>query len=369
MPKIQGNAVQLHPAAVVFAIIVGGSLAGLLGAILALPMTAAFRDVVRYLFRRLTPEEPEALAASLEPDRDGTGRCLTPIDPYKVLQVDSEAEDEVIQAAYRRLARKYHPDLAATPEAAARMSAINAAWELIGDPAARAAFDRGPCGEARSRQAAAIKPRRPRRRRQPRRGSAGRPSRVRPERRSQAPRAARHGSPRSCRRDWTSGRSSQGGGYDESMHTAQATVPPASARSAIGTCSTSGAMRVGRWARWHATTSSTSSGSIALRSAATIARRSTRILRQNGRRSRPMRGRPIAKGCIPAVAAWAAGRRRGAVGASVAGSRPVKASRRGGPDQPIDAPADRRSLDQQREQDDPEGDLLEQRPLREVDWE
>jgi len=65
VPKIQGNAVQLHPAAVVFAIIVGGSLAGLLGAILALPVTAAFRDVVRYLFRRLTPEEPEALAASL----------------------------------------------------------------------------------------------------------------------------------------------------------------------------------------------------------------------------------------------------------------------------------------------------------------
>jgi curved DNA-binding protein CbpA len=33
------------------------------------------------------------------------------IDPYKILQVDSEAEDEVIQAAYRRLARKYHPDV------------------------------------------------------------------------------------------------------------------------------------------------------------------------------------------------------------------------------------------------------------------
>jgi predicted PurR-regulated permease PerM len=67
VPKIQGNAVQLHPAAVVFAIIVGGSLAGLLGAILALPVTAAFRDVVRYLFRRLSPDEPDALAASLTP--------------------------------------------------------------------------------------------------------------------------------------------------------------------------------------------------------------------------------------------------------------------------------------------------------------
>ncbi len=65
VPNIQGNAVQLHPAVVVFAIIVGGSLAGLLGAILALPITAAFRDVVRYLFRRLSPDQPAALALSL----------------------------------------------------------------------------------------------------------------------------------------------------------------------------------------------------------------------------------------------------------------------------------------------------------------
>jgi predicted PurR-regulated permease PerM len=65
VPKIQGDAVELHPAAVMFAIIVGGSLAGLLGAILALPVAAAFRDVVRYLFRRLSPDQPEALAVSL----------------------------------------------------------------------------------------------------------------------------------------------------------------------------------------------------------------------------------------------------------------------------------------------------------------
>jgi predicted PurR-regulated permease PerM len=65
VPKIQGDAVELHPAVVMVAIIIGGSLAGLLGAILALPVTAAFRDVVRYLFRRLSPDEPEALAASL----------------------------------------------------------------------------------------------------------------------------------------------------------------------------------------------------------------------------------------------------------------------------------------------------------------
>ena len=65
VPKIQGDAVNLHPSAVIFSIIIGGSLAGLLGAILALPIAAAIRDVIRYLFRRLSPDEPAALAASL----------------------------------------------------------------------------------------------------------------------------------------------------------------------------------------------------------------------------------------------------------------------------------------------------------------
>ena len=63
-------------------------------------------------------------------------------DPYKVLQVDPEAEDEVIEAAYRRLARKYHPDVSPTRESLDRMVAINQAWELLKDPMRRAAVDR-----------------------------------------------------------------------------------------------------------------------------------------------------------------------------------------------------------------------------------
>src|SRR5687767_11492713 len=55
-------------------------------------------------------------------------------DPYKILQVDPEAEVEVIQAAYRRLAQKYHPDRSSGQAAIDRMEAINAAWETIGDP-------------------------------------------------------------------------------------------------------------------------------------------------------------------------------------------------------------------------------------------
>jgi predicted PurR-regulated permease PerM len=54
VPKIQGDAVELHPSVVMFALVIGGAIAGLLGAILALPITAAGRDVYRYLFRRLS---------------------------------------------------------------------------------------------------------------------------------------------------------------------------------------------------------------------------------------------------------------------------------------------------------------------------
>ncbi len=67
---------------------------------------------------------------------------MSEIDPYGTLQVDPSASQEVISAAYRALARRYHPDIASGPEAAAHMVAINAAWELLRDPAHRAAWDR-----------------------------------------------------------------------------------------------------------------------------------------------------------------------------------------------------------------------------------
>jgi curved DNA-binding protein CbpA len=63
-------------------------------------------------------------------------------DPYKVLQVDPEAEGEVIAAAYKRLARLHHPDVSQDPEAVDKMVRINQAWEMLRDPARRAAVDR-----------------------------------------------------------------------------------------------------------------------------------------------------------------------------------------------------------------------------------
>jgi curved DNA-binding protein CbpA len=63
-------------------------------------------------------------------------------DPYKILQVDPEAEDEVIEAAYKRLARKYHPDVSPDPASVERMVRINQAWDMLREPTRRAAVDR-----------------------------------------------------------------------------------------------------------------------------------------------------------------------------------------------------------------------------------
>lgn len=63
-------------------------------------------------------------------------------DLYKLLQVDPDAEPEVIEAAFRRLARKYHPDVNPAPEARAQMQRIAGAYQVLRDPRQRAAYDR-----------------------------------------------------------------------------------------------------------------------------------------------------------------------------------------------------------------------------------
>lgn len=54
-------------------------------------------------------------------------------DYYCVLQVHPEAELEIIQSAYKRLCKKYHPDVNHTPQAVEHMKKINAAYEILGD--------------------------------------------------------------------------------------------------------------------------------------------------------------------------------------------------------------------------------------------
>lgn len=61
---------------------------------------------------------------------------------YDNLKVSRDAPIEVIQAAYRSLALKHHPDrTGGAPESDATMKAINAAYEVLSDPVARARYD------------------------------------------------------------------------------------------------------------------------------------------------------------------------------------------------------------------------------------
>jgi DnaJ-class molecular chaperone len=65
-------------------------------------------------------------------------------DPYEVLGVDRKASAADIKSAFRRLAKKLHPDANKNdPKAASRFAEINAAYEILGEEDKRKAFDRG----------------------------------------------------------------------------------------------------------------------------------------------------------------------------------------------------------------------------------
>lgn len=80
----------------------------------------------------------------INPD-DQNGSLSTAMrDPYDVLGVARDATDAEIKKAYRRLAKKYHPDANAGDETAAqRFSDVTSAYDFLNDAEKRSAFDRG----------------------------------------------------------------------------------------------------------------------------------------------------------------------------------------------------------------------------------
>ena len=62
-------------------------------------------------------------------------------DYYDILGVEAGAGEAEIKTAYRRLARKYHPDVSKEAGAEERFKAINEAYEVLRDKEKRAAYD------------------------------------------------------------------------------------------------------------------------------------------------------------------------------------------------------------------------------------
>lgn len=94
-------------------------------------------------------------------------------DYYKILGVTRQASPDVIRTAYRRLARRYHPDVSSEPGAEARFKEIAEAYDALRDPQRRAAYDRRSQAQASTRRTS-----------QPRTGQAS--ARPSPERRERA---------------------------------------------------------------------------------------------------------------------------------------------------------------------------------------
>jgi curved DNA-binding protein CbpA len=70
------------------------------------------------------------------------GQPMQSLDPYQILQVSPTAEQEVLHAAFRALAMKYHPDRDSSARASRRMMELNQAYAMVREPALRAQVDK-----------------------------------------------------------------------------------------------------------------------------------------------------------------------------------------------------------------------------------
>src|SRR5579871_5108409 len=77
------------------------------------------------------------------------------IDYYAILKVSQYATPEEVKKSYRELARRYHPDVNHSADAAQQIKAINEAYHVLGDADRRATYDAQRILDAEANRAAA----------------------------------------------------------------------------------------------------------------------------------------------------------------------------------------------------------------------
>jgi curved DNA-binding protein CbpA len=86
------------------------------------------------------------------------GQPTPSVDPYQVLQVLPSAEQEVLHAAFRALAMKYHPDRDSSARASRRMIELNQAYAMVREPELRTQYDKSLRTARKPFDAAAVPP-------------------------------------------------------------------------------------------------------------------------------------------------------------------------------------------------------------------
>lgn len=108
---------------------------------------ADLEEVVFNQTRKLAKEQGIGSKAT-SPRRQGKGQHRTTakvppaINYYEVLEVSRAASTETIEAAYKSLAKRFHPDVNRDPKAQERMRSVNMAWEVLKDAKKRKEYDK-----------------------------------------------------------------------------------------------------------------------------------------------------------------------------------------------------------------------------------
>ena len=103
VPRVIGTSVNLHPIVVLCGVVVGASLGGILGALLAAPTIASLRIIVRYLYAKLLDQQPSFPLVDAAQKRRRTSFYRRVIRPQPTREEETaDDEDAAVESSAQR---------------------------------------------------------------------------------------------------------------------------------------------------------------------------------------------------------------------------------------------------------------------------